>query len=134
MTAQIHFEMHQDHRLWDSEIKGWRGDLHSWQLESKAAREQLKELEAALQKHENTLREHASAIRLDEERIDAHEHALGRFEEGDTSAELLEFVPKHQSEANRQLEQRTRHEELKRHHHEFIARWRLLVKSLTPLA
>ena len=134
MTAQIHLEMHQDHRLWESEIKSWRGDIHAWQLECKLAWDQLKALQTAIEKHEETLRQHASAIRLDEERMDTHEHAIAEFEAGGRGTDLPGFVPKHQQEADRQTQQREKHDELKRHHHEFIARWGLLVKTLTRLA
>lgn len=134
MTAQLHLEMHQEHQQWDSEIKCWRADLHAWQLECKTAWEKLRELEAAIKKHEETLREHASSIRLDEDRIDTHEHALAEFESGGSGTDLPGFVPKHKQEADRQVEQSARHEDLKRRHHEFITHFEQIVKSLVRLA
>lgn len=134
MTAQLHFEMHQEHVQWDSEIKCWRADLHAWQLECKTAWEKLRELETAIKKHEETLREHASSIRLDEERIDTHEHALAEFEAGGSGADLPAFIAKHKQEVDRQSQQRDKHEALKRHHHEFITHFEQIVKPLVRLA
>jgi hypothetical protein len=134
MTAQLHLEMHQDHHLWETEIKFWRADLHAWQLECKKAWDHWKDLESALKKHEETLREHAASIRLDEERIAAHEHSIAEFEMGGTGTDLPGLVPKHKAEADRQTLQRTRHEELKRHHHELIAHMGAFVKILKRLA
>jgi septal ring factor EnvC (AmiA/AmiB activator) len=126
--------MHQEHQQWDSEIKCWRTDLHAWQKECKAVWEKLRELEAAIKKHEEALRQHASSIRLDEERIDNHEQALAKFEAGGSGTDLPGFVPKHQQEADRQTKQRARHEDLKRHHHEFITHFEQTVKQLVRLA
>ena len=33
MSAKLHLEMHQNHRLWESEIGFWRDDIRAWQHE-----------------------------------------------------------------------------------------------------
>ena len=133
MTAQLHIEMHQDHHLWESEIKFWRADLHAWQLECKKAWDQWKELESALKKHEETLREHGGVDRLRKRTIAAHEDSIAEFEMGGTGTDLPGLVPKHKAEADRQTLQRTLHEELKRHHHEFVAHWGQFLKVVQRL-
>ena len=133
MSAQIHIEMHQAHRLWENDIGFWRDDIRAWQHELVTIRAQLKDLESALTKHEETLRQHAASIRLDEEKIGVHEHALAEFERGGEGADLPSFVPNHQQEAERHSNHRAKHEELKRIHHTFVARWRLLVQSLATI-
>jgi hypothetical protein len=42
-----------------------------------------------------------TSIRLDEQRIDAHEHALADFEAGGPDVDLPGPIPKHQLEADR---------------------------------
>jgi hypothetical protein len=55
MTAAIHNAVHQDHRLWESQICFWREDIAEWQMELAQSREYLKELEAAIHDQEENL-------------------------------------------------------------------------------
>lgn len=131
MAADIHELMHRDHRSWASEFNAWQDDVRVWQQEFTQAKSQLKELESALVKHEEVLRQHASDMRLDEAGSSSHEHALVEFEKGGAGEGLPSMAKQHQLEAQKHAERRQFHERLKRHHHELLARWRLLIRSLT---
>lgn len=131
MSAEIHVEMHNEHKLWGAEIGFWRDDIAAWQHDLAKAMGQIKELENALAKHETSLRQHAGKLRTAEERFDNHEHALCKYEAGGAGADLPAYVQKHQNESNEHAQQRKEHEELKRQHYSLIAHWRTLVKSIT---
>lgn len=134
MTNLPHTNMHNDHRLWESEISLWRDDLRSWQQELAKAQGQVKNLEKALEEHAHILRTHASTLRLEEQISDAHEHALADFEKGGEGEELLEMSRQHREEAGRHAEHRAAHEHLKRLHHSILAHWNLLLKALSAPA
>lgn len=133
MSADIHVEMHHDHRQWESEIRFWRDDIAAWQKEIAQAYNQLKDIEAAVNKHETSLRQHAGSLRTAEERFDSHEHALAEFESGGSGTDLPGYIQKHKSEGETHAKQRADHEDFKRRHYAFMARWRVLVEAIANL-
>jgi hypothetical protein len=122
--------MHNEHRLWESEISLWRDDLRAWQEELGKSQSEIKQLEKALEDHAHALRTHASTLRLQEQTFDGHEHAIVQYEQGGEGEELFQMARQHSDEAVRHAEHRQAHERLKRRHHDVIAHWNLLLKAL----
>ena len=130
MTSTAHLNMHGEHRLWESHISQWRDDLRAWQHELAKAQGEIKQLEKALEDHAHTLRTHASTLRLQEQKVDEHEHAIVEYEKGGEGDELVQMARDHSQEAVHHAKQCEDHEQLKRRHHNVIAHWNLLLKSL----
>lgn len=130
MTSTTHMDMHNEHRLWESEISLWRDDLRAWQQELANAQGEIKELEKALNDHAQALRTHGSSLRLEEQTFEGHEHAIAEYEKGGEGGELFEMARQHCLEAGHHVEHRRVHEHLKRRHHTVIAHWNLLLKAL----
>jgi hypothetical protein len=134
MTTTTHEMMHAEHRYWENEIKLWREDLRAWQHELAKTQGGLKQLEEALAKHARTLQQHSSALRLEEQKADAHEHEIVKYEQGGEGEELFDMAREHSREAQRHADHRAAHEQLKRLHHTVIAHWNVLLKALCPRA
>lgn len=134
MTINNHADMHREHKQWYSEQVCWRNDLRSWQHELLKAKEDLKQIELALTDHETTLQKHGSAIRLNEQEMDAHEHALAEYEQGAEGTQLLAMVEKHRQEALLHAEQRGVHERLKRQHHAVLTRLARVLQAFSQAA
>jgi hypothetical protein len=132
MSTASHVKMHQEHGNWRSEDNFWRDEVALWEREIQEAAAQLPKLDTVLNNRLESLRTHAAAIRLYEQDAADHEHALTTFERGGTGEELIRFAGAHQAAAVKHAEERTRHEVIKRQHHELMAHWKLLSDSLLP--
>ncbi|HVX63053.1 MAG TPA: hypothetical protein VHC19_20695 [Pirellulales bacterium] len=130
-NVQTHNEMHSDHRLWDSEATLWEDDIQIWEGELNAALAEMKQLEEVLAEHRKGLESHAEAIRAARADRATHEHALAKYEHGETGEDLVVLAQKHEAEAEHRAELRQTHERVKRHHHTVMAHWRLLFKALS---
>lgn len=126
--------MHDEHRYWESEISLWRDDLRAWQNELATAERELKLLEKALADHAQALRLHGSSLRLDEQEFESHEHEIAEFEKGAEGEELFEMACRHCAQGEQHTEHRVAHEQLKRRHHNIIAHWNVLLKTLQEAA
>lgn len=130
MTTTANEMMHSEHRYWESELNHWREDLRAWQHELAKAQAGVKQLEEALTRHARTLHQHGAALRLEEQKTDAHEHEIVKYEQGGDGDELFEMAREHSHEALQHGEYRVAHEQLKRRHHSVIAHWNILLKAL----
>ena len=130
MISTKPISMHEEHRYWESEISLWRDDLRAWQKELSKAQSEIKLLEKELNDHAHLLRTHASALRLEEQATDQHEHAIAEFEKGGEGEDLFEMARTHGRDSTLHQTHRAAHEHLKRHHHNIIAHWNVLLKAL----
>ena len=129
MTGTAHEMMHGEHRYWEGEINLWREDLRAWQHELAKAQSEIKLLEEALAKHARTLQQHGAALRLEEQKTDAHEHEIVKYEQGGEGDELFEMARGHSQQSLLHAKHRAAHEQLKRLHHTIIAHWNVLLKA-----
>jgi cysteinyl-tRNA synthetase len=130
VTSSIHTDLHHDHIIWKAEVSQWRDDIDLWENELDKAEAQLKDLEKALKAHREALSAHASAIREREKATDLHERAIAAYEAGETGEELPAMAIGHQQELEKQAQQRSSHDRIRRYHHALIATWSLLLKAL----
>lgn len=133
MNSNTHLEMHRDHRDWEMETNFWRDDLRAWQKELTQARAEMQTLQNIFAERERQLCAHGSVIRLHATEAEDHEHQIAVLERGDASTGEHLIKTSHADEAAQHLADRASHEKIKRHHHEFITRWRLLLFALSNL-
>jgi hypothetical protein len=132
MYSGNHAEMHREHQnwlcdnaMWRDEIIVWKGECQNALIEATPFRVALRRFMWALDEHEHALDRHA-------EQIAAHEHAVSEFEHlgrGDT-VEMLCLAKTHEKEAAAHLEQRRRHEQLKKEREEIMLQWRHAAHAL----
>ena len=130
MSAVSHAAMHQDHRDWQSENALWRDQLREWAQPTAKAVEDLESIKAALVRHTEILSRHAAAVRLYEQKSAEHEHQIAAAVSGSTPDLPIHTDGKHFEEIADHHQVRLRHEALKRHHHELMARFSLLVQTM----
>jgi hypothetical protein len=128
-ATQTHEEIHADHRLWENEIRMWREDTSAWQQEQNAL---LAELERALGGHGRLMEKHAEQIGVHEGDIGRHEHFIAECEKTAREAGTVEesLSESHIQEEARHMGQRSTHERIKKHHHQVMARMRLVIDAL----
>jgi hypothetical protein len=125
-----HGEMHGEHRQWSSDNAMWCDDLDCWKWEAERAIVALKDVERFLRDHVAQLDARRSSIGAEGQRLRAHERALAEFEAGGQDAELMRLARPHLERSADHARERIAHEGLKKRHHEAMAYWTLLVKSL----
>jgi hypothetical protein len=136
MNEGNHADMHRDHEFWLADNAMWRDEIGLWKAECGKALADLTKVENALRHLANTIDDREVAVDRHMDKITAHEHSLGVFEEmgrGDT-VEMLTFAKGHKQEADAHVEQRRAHERLKKEHYTVMAHWSALLKELTRAA
>jgi hypothetical protein len=130
MSGVSHAAMHHDHRAWQSENAFWRDQLREWEEQTAKAVEELASIRSALAEHTDVLRRHGAAVRLYEQNSAEHEHQIATAASTTSSEIPLSTDGKHFEEIADHHQVRLRHEALKQHHHELMARFSLLVQSM----
>jgi hypothetical protein len=74
-----------------------------------------------------------AVVRAFEQTTRKHEHALAVHEAGEDGADLVPLAPLHGEETANHVEQRTKHEWLKKSHYTLMANWNALLKALHDL-
>lgn len=131
MTEELHFDIHQDHREWTSDLEMWMLDLKMWEEEIEALNNSLIYIGQAVEQHADGMQVHRTMLREHMERITKHEKDITYLPEGsDLDGELTEA---HQQEARRHKVQRDAHERIKKFHHKVMVLTKELRKSLEVL-
>ena len=130
MNAVSHAQMHSEHKDWQSENALWRDQLREWEQQTAKATEDLELIRSALAKHVEILERHAAAVRLYEQKSMEHEHEIATAVAGTSPGIPNRTDGKHFDEIADHHQVRLRHEALKKHHHELMARFSLLLQSL----
>lgn len=128
MASSIQAYLHHDHIIWKSEVNQWSNDVELWNNELEKVEAQLNDLEFALKAHREALSAHGSAIQAREQAMNSHDTAIVSLDSGETG-EVLPPIG-HQRESERQAQQRSAHDRIRRHHHTVIANWSLLLKAI----
>lgn len=135
MSITSHLEMHREHAMWRNEDDLWRDELAIWESEIGEAIKALPRLELALRAHLEKLQKYGASIRLHEQDFADHEHALAKYQRGETPEEFLQ-AQEHGRESERHEMQRSAHAKIKKQQHDVLTKWKLLFSALvaeTPL-
>src|SRR5581483_5893148 len=132
-TARVldHREMHVEHRCWQGDIALWNDELHLWQQELQTALADMHMLEDSLKQHQTALQAQIGQVESESGRISAHEHALAEYEAGAAQEALIALSKGHQQQAERHDAQLAAQERIKKHHHQLMAHWHVLLKALS---
>lgn len=120
-TTNTHLAMHQDHRLWQSNLECARADIEEWKSEFDMARTLT---EIGLRKHLKALEQCEDAFNEIEEEITAHEHFLAERERTghhDPSPSEQPMTKTHCQQIANVQKMCSEHETFKRRHHAIIA-------------
>lgn len=129
--ALDHREMHAEHRYWRSDTALWNDELQLWQQELQTALADMHKLEDSLKEHQKALAAQAAEVAADSQQITIHEQALADYERGESQEELIALSKVHQKEAEKHRGHWAAQERVKKHHHQLMAHWNVLLKALT---
>ncbi|HWA97419.1 MAG TPA: hypothetical protein VG713_02960 [Pirellulales bacterium] len=130
MPVETHLEMHRDHQQWASDRELWHDELMIWRQELDGAMADLNRIETALREHREALEARDAGIEAESQDSCRHEHHLAEYEGGEANTSLVGMAKTHGHEAKKHHEQRIVQERIKKHHHELMAHWNLLVKAI----
>lgn len=126
MSTESHLEMHCEHATWRKENDLWRDELALWEREISDAIEELPRLELALRAHLEKLQQYGASIRLHELDFEDHEHALAKYQRGETPEEFVQ-AQEHGRESERHEMQRSAHAKMKKQQHLLVSKWKHLI-------
>jgi hypothetical protein len=129
MSTASHLEMHREHTTWRKEDDLWRDELAIWEREISETIKELPRLELSLRAHLEKLQQYGASIRLHEQDFVDHEHALAKYQRGETPEEFVQ-AQEHGRESERHEMQRSAHEMIKRQQHVVLTKWKLLFSAL----
>ena len=129
MSTASHLEMHREHATWRKDDDLWRDELAIWESEISEAIKALPRLELALRAHLEKLQKYGASIRLHEQDFADHEHALAKYQRGETPEEFVQ-AQEHGRESERHEMQRIAQEKIKRQQHLVLTKWKLLFSAL----
>lgn len=131
MKTHDHFQIHHEHRLWDSDLQMWSTDLKMWDEEIEALNSALDFIQEAVKKHEEALMDHLKSMMNHLDRLNQHEKDISILVEGTTLDDQLQDA--HAYEAKQHEIHRHAHERLKRYHHTVMALTKGLKKALESI-
>jgi len=121
--------MHEDHRNWQSILSMWQQDLKSWDKQLEKGLSQFEELQRMLACLHKILVDHRNAIEQREESLRMHEHDLASCER--LGMGYLEALTLKHLDMKRQVDGTSLdHEQIKKHHHNLMAKLAELVTTM----
>jgi hypothetical protein len=129
MCTPSHLEMHREHATWRKEDDLWRDELAVWEREISEAIDELPRVDLALRAQLEKLQRYGASIRLHELDFEDHEHALAKYQRGETPEEFVQ-AQEHGRESERHEAQRSAHGKIKTQQHAVLTKWKLLFAAL----
>ncbi|MCG8322646.1 MAG: hypothetical protein MI921_24310 [Cytophagales bacterium] len=120
--------MHQDHTVWESEIRMWQEDLKFWKKELNQLKEDLIVIASAAEKHLEATDHHEKSIAEHHSFLQKHETDLSILLEN-TGLDR-ELAARHLNEQQKHNLQKDAHERIKKYHHTIVALCKALRKAI----